>query len=166
MKGAPFKNVVSITELTLPQAMIDGIRRRFGRSIDRVPWNADQELKPELDHTAELPTDTAVLIAATAATGATSAIGEFSPADENAPDYYRSLVATAIENGGKHGDHQMSIPWLRMILAGLESKQIEPDMMWHGVESGGAGGEPLPEIPPYDDFFPAERNVPTGPGPR
>jgi len=146
--------------------MIDGIRRRFGRSIDKNHWNADEEPRPGLEDGTELPPDTAVLVAATDAAEATGAVGEYSPADENTPDYYKSLVATAIENGGKHGDHQISIPWLRMILAGLEYKRIEPDMMWYGVEAASAGEVPLPEIPSYSDLFLTERDVLTGLGSR
>jgi len=157
-----FKNIVSITNLTIPHAMIDGIRRRLGRSIESDHWDADQELMPELKDGAELPTDAAGLVASTDARAATGEIGEYAPADENTPDYYKSLVATAIDNGGKYGDHRMSIPWLRMILAGLEFRRIEPETMWYGVEVGTAG-EPLPEIPTYTDLFPAERDVPMGP---
>jgi hypothetical protein len=150
----PFKNIVSITKPAIPHAMIDGIRRRLGRSIDEDPWNTNLEFKPELAETAELPADTAVLVTATQATG------EYSPGDDNTTDYYRSIVSTAIENGGRHGDHHIPIPWLRMILAGLEFKHIEPEMMWYGVEAGTAVGEPLPEIPSYGDLFPSETTRP------
>ncbi len=140
--------------------MIDGIRRRLGKSAEKDPWDADQELKPELEENTELPTDTAVLVAAT------HAVGRFSPSDVNARDHYKSLVITAIQNGGKYGSHRIPVPWLRMILAGLEYKHIEPEMMWYGVEAGASGSELLPEIPSYEDLFPSERDVPGGPGPR
>jgi hypothetical protein len=132
--------------------MIDGIRKRLGKSMDRDPWNADQDLKPEIAET-ELPTDRAVLIAATDATRPT---GEFIPADSNSPDYYKTLVLTAIENGGKYGDHQIAVPWLRMILAGLEFKHIEPEMMWFGSDTGGLNDSPSRDLPSYEDLFPSD----------
>lgn len=144
--------------------MIEGLRRRFAKSVDRDPWDANQELEPELetdeDEVPELSADAATIFASTLAA---------SPAPTNDVDsveYYKDLVRTAIENGGKYGDHQIPIPWLRMILAGLEWKRIDPEMMWYGVEAGGQGGESLPEIPSYGDLFPSDRVFPTGPGPR
>ncbi len=137
--------------------MIDGIRRRLGKPIDEDPWDTGQEFAPEVSETNELPTDAADLVAAT------RAIGEYVPAAADTPDYYSSLVSTAIKNGGKYGDHRISIPWLRMILAGLEMKRVNPESMWRGVETGTAGS-PLPEIPSYEDLFPAERDAPTAPG--
>ncbi len=122
-------------------------------------WDANMEFKPDPTETAEISTDTAVLVAATHATG------EYTPSDSNTPDYYKTLVSTAIENGGKYGEHQISIPWLRMILAGLEFRQVEPESMWYGVEAGAAGTEPLPEIPSYEDLFPSDRDRPSQPYP-
>ena len=77
----------------------------------------------------------------------------------NAADYYKILVRTAIEHGGRHGDHQISIPWLRMILAGLEFRRIDPEMMWYGFEAGASDGVPPAEIPDYDDLFPSARQA-------
>jgi len=133
--------------------MIDGIRRRFGKSIDKDPWDANLELRPEVAETAEIPTDTAVLTAARHETG------EYSPEAANTPDYYKSLVTNAIENGGRYGDHRISIPWLRMILAGLEFKRVEPEMMWYGFDAGTESGEPLPKIPSYENLFPSDREA-------
>lgn len=157
MNSVPFKSVVSITERTIPHALIDGIRRRF-KSMDQNAWDPDQELKPELDVTAGLPSHTAVLVSAT------PTAGRFSPKDENTPDYYKSLVATAIQNGGWHGGHRIPVPWLRMILAGLELKHIEPEMMWYGVEAGPPSGDSL-DVPPYNDLFPSDRDTSKGPEP-
>jgi len=133
--------------------MIDGIRRRLGKTAAGHTWGADEELEPEIGEVTEPPGDIAVLVTATQATG------QYAPEDPSAPDYYESLVRTAIKNGGRHGDHSISIPWLRMILAGLESKQIEPEMMWYGIEAGETGREPISEIPPYENLFQSGRDV-------
>jgi hypothetical protein len=155
MTTTPFKSVVSITKQTIPSAMIEGIRRRLGRSINQDPWDADQELVPEVEGNTKLPTDTAVPVAARQENG------EFSPQDEETQDYYKNLVSTAIQNGGWLEGHQIPIPWLRMILAGLEMKHIEPEMMWYGVEVGSAGGEFLSRIPSYHALFPSDPDVST-----
>lgn len=140
--------------------MIDGIRRRFVQSADSETWDADQELEPEVEDTPELEekpeTDTAVFMAATQANA------HFVPNNSESADYYKTIIKTAIENGGKYGDHQISIPWLRMILAGLESRHIEPEMMWYGVEPEIPTEAPLPEMPSYDRLFPYDADVPAG----
>ena len=134
--------------------MIDGIRRRFGRVTANDSWDAAKDLKAELDEEAEHATGTAI--------SAVPAypMGSYEPDDASTHDYFRSLVQTAIENGGRHGDHSMSVPWLRMILAGLESKQIELSTMWHGIETGGAEGEATGEIWPYEGLFHSDRDAP------
>lgn len=126
--------------------MIDGLRRRFSKSAEDT-WNADLELQPEVEATSELPTGTAVLLAA-------QSLATESPSnDVDLKDYYKSLVQTAIQQGGKYHGRQMSVPWLRMILAGLESKPIPPEMMWQGEEPAGPGEFDLPKIPSYEDVF-------------
>ena len=139
--------------------MIDGLKRRFAKSIDD-PWDADQELEPEVEEASELPTDTAVLLAATQATVPTRSN------EIDTTEYYQGLVRTAIENGGKYNGHQIPIPWLRMILAGLESRHVDPEMMWYDADAASLGDAPLPEIPSYEDLFPSERDFPTGSGPK
>ncbi len=139
--------------------MIDGLKRKFVKSIDKDPWDADQEFAPEVEEASELPTDSAVLLAATEAID-TSGSNEIDTAE-----YYKGLVRTAIENGGKYHGHQIPIPWLRMILAGLESRHVDPEMMWY--DAGAAAlDSPLPKTPSYEELFPSEADFPTGPGPR
>ena len=133
--------------------MIEGIRRRF-RPVETDPWDADRQLGSEASETTELPTDAAVLVAAT------HARGEFSPEGADRPDYYTALVNNAIENGGRLGDHTISVPWLRMILAGLEMRRIEPETMWYDFEAEGNLSNSPVEIPRYEDLFPGERDVP------
>lgn len=130
-------------------AMIDGIRRRFGKTTAGGTWDFDQELKPDTEDTG-LPTDASTSTAPYAS-------GRYAPDNDSTPDYYKSLVQTAIENGGRHGDHSISIPWLRMILAGLESKKIELRMMWYGVEAGESEEEG--EIPSYEHLFRSSRDA-------
>jgi len=132
--------------------MIDGIRRKLGKSAAGEAWRADEELAPATEDIAELTGDIKV------SSGTTEASGRYFPDNPGAPDYYKTLVQTAIDHGGRLGYHSMSIPWLRMILAGLESKQIEPEMMWYGIDSRQARGEGLPEIPAYEDLFHSSRD--------
>jgi len=156
MTTSPFKNIVSITEPTIPQAMIDGIRRRLG-SVNGDAWDASLEFSQEVPETAEPHSDTSVFMAAP------RVVGEYSPTD-GSTDYYKSLVSAAIKNGGKHGDHRMPIPWLRMIQAGLEFRRVDPEMMWYGVEAGDTRIESLAEVPPYESLFPSDPLRFSGPG--
>jgi len=133
--------------------MMDGIRRRLGKTAAGDSWSVDEGLKPEIENNAKLSGETEVSDAPIQASG------QYAPDDPSTPDYYKSLVRTAIKNGGRHGDHTIPIPWLRMILAGLESKQIKPETMWYGIEAGEIGREPMPEIPPYEDFFQSSRDA-------
>jgi len=132
--------------------MIDRIRRRFAKSIGMDPTKAAQEKYPYSGESDELQKDAAVHITAA------SPPGEYAPENANSPDYYKSLVRTAIKNGGKYGDQHISVPWLRMILAGLESKPMDPEMMWSDVEAGDKTTGPPSGIPSYADLFPSGRN--------
>jgi hypothetical protein len=125
--------------------MIDELRRRLTESIDRDPWDADQELQPENEETSELPTDKAVLPASAKMTTQPTSN------EVNLQDYYRGLIITAIEQGGSYRGQQMSVPWLRMTLAGLESRPIEPEAIWEGAAK--SAPDQLAEIPSYDDLF-------------
>jgi len=133
--------------------LIGGIMRRLGNTAAEDPWGADEGLKPEIGDNAVLPRGSGVLGEATRVSG------QYAPDDPSTPDYYKSLVRTAIENGGRHGYQSISIPWLRMILAGLESRQMEPETMWYGIEAGEVRREPMPEIPPYEEVFRSSRDA-------
>ena len=121
--------------------MIDGIRRRFGKETEGGSWNSDLEQEPEIGEDAAV----SVVLAYSS--------GRYSPDNASAADHYKRLVQTAIRNGGRYGGHQISIPWLRMILAGLESERIDPSVMWQGVESGETEGDAPKGIPSYEDLF-------------
>ncbi len=142
--------------------MIDGIRRRFAKSTDKDPWDTEQEFEPEAEieesEVSELPTDTAVMLAATRISPSSTTN------DVDSGEYYKNILKTAIQNGGKYGEHQIPTPWLRMILAGLEWRHIDPELMWYGFDPSTPGIENLPKIPSYEDLFPSDRDSPTGPG--
>jgi hypothetical protein len=129
--------------------MIEGLRRRLG-TIDKDLWDANLELEPETEDSAELSSETNVPVRDlnTPPEGSN---------DTSTAEYYKCLVNAAIENGGRLGDHQISIPWLRMILAGLEFRRVEPEMMWYGVESGPQEA-PFADIPSFDRLFPSEKD--------
>ena len=128
--------------------MIGAIRRRFANSTEEL-WDADQEFKQEEAESVELHADAAVIL-----TASQNAPGYF-PGDESLGDYYKGIVRTAIENRGRYGDHWIPVPWLRMILAGLEYRHIDPDLLWYEADGGNpanthAGGQS------YEDLFPSE----------
>jgi hypothetical protein len=149
MAHLPFKSDVSISYQAIPHAMIDGLRRRLTESIDGDAWDANQELQPEVEEdTSELPNDKAALPAGTKMTT------EPTSNEVNLQDYYRGLIMTAIEQGGSYRGQQMSVPWLRMTLAGLESRPIEPEVIWE--DAARSAPDQLAEIPSYDDLFPLQ----------
>ena len=129
--------------------MIGAIRRKFANSLEEGVWDADQELRQEVGESSELQTDTAVFHAAAQTTP-----GYFR-GDESLADYYKGIVRTAIENRGRYGDHWIPVPWLRMILAGLESRHVDPDLLWYEADIESAG-IPSAEVPSYEELFPAE----------
>jgi hypothetical protein len=128
--------------------MIGMIRRRL-KAADSDSWDANQALGPEAEPQTELRTDTAVLLAA-----ARAAPG-YSPGSGTLTDYYKGIVNTAIQNKGRYGDHWIPVPWLRMILAGLESRQIDPGTMWYEADFEGPADSPS-EAPAYKELFPSE----------
>ncbi|MDA4125602.1 MAG: hypothetical protein OK452_00150 [Thaumarchaeota archaeon] len=138
--------------------MMDGIKRKLKSVDDNSLWDADLNLQPEVEVSPELPTDSADLLAASRVKG------EFSP-NANITDYYAGVVRAAIAHGGRYGDHQISIPWLRNILAGLEWRNIEPETLWDGVDSSGQSVLNV-EIPIYDELFPSNGVTLRGPNHR
>lgn len=129
--------------------MIGAIRRRIANSAREGIWNADQAFKPEDVESEEPHTNAApLLVAPPTAPG-------YLPGDESLADYYKGIVRTAIENRGRYGDHWIPVPWLRMILAGLESRHVDPDLLWYEADIESAG-IPSAEVPSYEELFPAE----------
>jgi hypothetical protein len=128
--------------------MIDGIRRRL-RAMDKDPWNANQNLEPEVDRPSELRVDNRLLLAVPR--GAPSQASN----QLNAADLYKSVLMTAIEHNGRWGDHQIPVPWLRMILAGLDFKLVEPETMWYDFAADDSEEPSHTRTPGYDALFPA-----------
>lgn len=129
--------------------MIGAIRRRFANATEQDAWDTDQELNPEVREPSEFPTDAAVVLVAP------RTVPGYFPGDESLTDYYKGIVRTAIENRGRYGDHWIPVPWLRMILAGLESKYVDPDLLWYEADAETLTS-PRTEIPPYGDLFPSD----------
>ncbi len=125
--------------------MIGGIRRKL-TSIDHERlWDANLDLQPEVEERTELPIDSANQLTAARATA------EFSP-KTNMSDYYAGVVRAAITQGGRFGDFQISLPWLRKILAGLEWRSVDPETLWDEVDSS-VPSVPDAQIPVYDELF-------------
>ncbi len=96
---------------------------------DAAAWGLDQQLQVmEEDPTEEETEETSLEEPETQPEGLTG----WSPGSNR--DHYADLVRSSIENGGKYGDQHIHIGWLRMILARLEGRDIEPDAQWEGFE--------------------------------
>ena len=131
--------------------MIDGLRQKLARTMTKDdPWDADQELaqESEFEELTELPTDKSVIMAAT------DAVPGPASHDLNTADYYKSIVKAAIEHGGRYNGHQIPVPWLRMVQAGLEYHRIETEQMWEEFEPESKAEGPLESAPSYGDLFP------------
>ncbi len=127
---------------------MDSLKRRFSKNGGRDPWATDLSLEPEISEVSELRLDNTALLAATKVhSHPTSNVVDLR-------DYYRGVILAAIEHGGDYHGQQISIPWLRMTLAGLEMRPIPPEMMWEGEQAAEA------ELPDYHNLFPSERLVP------
>ena len=127
--------------------MMGEIKRKLQSIDDDSLWDADMVLEPEVEATMELPTDGQDMPSASRMTG------EFSP-NNSTSDYYAGVVRAAIEQGGRYGDHQISLPWLRKILAGLEWRNVETETLWEGVDGLGPTVHDA-KIPVYEELFPA-----------
>ena len=128
--------------------MIGAIRRRFARSTEEDVWDTDQALNPKTGESSALHAGAPGIHP-----GVQAAPGYF-PGDQSLTDYYTDIVRTAIENGGRYRNHLIPVPWLRMILTGLESGRVDPDLLWY--EADGEGHHSHPGIPSYDDLFAPE----------
>ena len=130
--------------------MINGIMRKLTKSEE--DWDVNLELKPVSEDVSEIPTESGVLLQT-----ASNAPG-FAPSNHGLTDYYKGVMLAALNNGGKYGDHRISVPWLRMTLAGLEGNFIEPEAMWYAGDQG-LLEDSSAKMPTYDELFPSERNL-------
>jgi hypothetical protein len=130
--------------------MMEGIRR-FGRGSMRGGdrWDIDQELEPESEADFEFPGEKKVLVSQA------KLLPRFTSSHSSGVEYQRNLVLTALDQGGKFGSHRISLPWLRMILAGLEGRNISPEAVWEGVEMPDPV-QPRGQSTSYYDLFPVE----------
>lgn len=129
--------------------MIGGIRRRFSETMNTDLWDVNQRLQPDQESTSGVGRASVVPRTGTGVS--------FGPVEASMKDYYKTIVQTAIEHEGWYGGMYMSIPWLRMTLAGLESRAFVPEMMWEGVEEQRLGERRVTGTPSYDAIFEAER---------
>lgn len=128
--------------------MIDIIRRKLTQTD--TSWDVNLEFKPEENVVPE-HLDTATL--------PKRPLEEYPLRNPTTRDYYMGLVRSAIVRGGWYGDVQIPIPWLRMTLAGLESKRFDPEMMWNGVEEDELLQPNASEKPSYEKLFPTPKPV-------
>jgi hypothetical protein len=125
--------------------MMGSIRRKFTKAESKDPWGTDSELESE-GAEVEVAADSSVLLS-------TKAAPSTSPSnDVDMKGFYKALITTAIQHGGKYQGMEISIPWLRMTLAGLEMRPIPPEMMWEGIHVG-----IFADLPEYDKLFPSEK---------
>jgi hypothetical protein len=78
--------------------------------------------------------------------------GYFVPYDTDITKMQVELVRAAIAQGGRFGDHEIPIPWLRMMLAGLEGRPIDQDAAWEGLAAP-PRKDPVEESPTYQELF-------------
>jgi hypothetical protein len=123
----------------MPSALIEGIRRKLSLDSGDDAWGLDKELSPEVE---DAPDSSAEEEAPQFVPRPTS---HFMPS--NPSDFYTTAVRAAMDHGGALAGRQIPLPWLRMILAGLEQRHIEQDAMWEGVSASPMFEQvPLPEV--------------------
>jgi hypothetical protein len=80
--------------------------------------------------------------------------GYFAPYDTDVVQQQAELIRAAIAHGGRFGDREIPIPWLRRILAGLEGSHIDEEAMWEGIASP-PRKDPVEESAAYQALFPS-----------
>lgn len=126
--------------------MIGIFKRAFRGTDEEEPsWDVEEELpepKPvetHRDQVGELPS--------------TGRRGVFVPYDTDVVQRQVELIRAALAQGGRFGDHEIPVPWLRMMLAGLEGRPTDQDAIWEGIASP-PRKEPVEESPTYQELFP------------
>ena len=131
--------------------MIGGLRRVFSGDVGHI-WGIDQELKSEVSGNSEYRGGAAVVLTTPKPTD----VEETN--DVSMKEYYKAVLEVAIESGGWYQGQAISVAWLRMTLAGLESRPFPPEAMWTD-ERALATGEPGRTLPSYADLFPEEKGL-------
>jgi len=80
--------------------------------------------------------------------------GVYVPEGESEVERQAEVVRAAMKQGGRFGDREIPIPWLRRILAGLEGRRIDEEAMWEGIASP-PRKDPAEESAAYQEFFPS-----------
>jgi hypothetical protein len=80
--------------------------------------------------------------------------GVFAPNHESEVERQAEVVRAAMQQGGRFGDREIPIPWLRRILAGLEGRHIDEEAMWEGIASP-PRKDPVEESAGYQEIFPS-----------
>jgi len=68
-------------------------------------------------------------------------------------DYYEGVVKASISSGGRYGVHEIPVNWLRMILSGLEGKEVGIEAMLEVPRGEGQGAQGAA----YESMFPTEQ---------
>jgi hypothetical protein len=130
---------------------MESIRRAVMSPIgEKDPWDADQELEPEAEVDFELEGEDTMVVSPTMVPHCST----------SSVEYQANLVRAAIENGGKFQNHEIPLPWLRRILAGLEGREVGPEEVWREDDPTSPFKPPAgPEPPSFQELFPAERDA-------
>lgn len=80
--------------------------------------------------------------------------GVFVPGGESEVERQAEVVRAAMAQGGRFGDREIPVPWLRRILAGLEGRKIDEEAVWEGIASP-PRNELVEESPTYQELFPS-----------
>ena len=128
--------------------MIGAFKRVFRGSEEAKPgpsWVVNERIEAEeVDGQAELPSESPQ----------GERRGVFVPYDTDVVQQQVELIRAAIALGGRFGDHEIPMPWLRMTLAGLEGRPIDQEAMWEGIAAP-PRKDPVEESPTYQELFPS-----------
>jgi len=80
--------------------------------------------------------------------------GYFAPYNPDVTQRQVELVRAALAQGGRFGDREIPVPWLRRILAGLEGRHIDEEAMWEGIAAP-PRKDPVEESAGYQELFPS-----------
>jgi hypothetical protein len=134
--------------------MMESIKRAVLSPIgDKDLWDAESQLEPEAEADFEFDGEDTTLVTPTVTS-------VYTHNSTSGVEYQASLVRAAIEQGGRFHDHQIPLPWLRRILAGLEGREVGPEEVWREDDPTAPAPPPAgPQPPSFHELFPAERDA-------